>query len=263
MTRFGIMQGRLSAAGPRPQSFPWATWREEFAAARACGFDGLEWLLTGDRFDENPLWTSADRIRRCGFESGVPVASICADCFIEWPTSIELLTRIVDAAASIGADTIVVPWLAAGACSADDFRRRMRVLVPAVDRAADRGVRIAIECDLPAAVLVALVDEGSRSNLGICFDTGNAAALGRDPASELRTLAHRVLAVHIKDRVRGGGSVPLGHGEVSFAPLADAIAALDYRAPLILETPRQADPLASARDQLAFLRRYLTAASPS
>jgi sugar phosphate isomerase/epimerase len=84
-SRIGVMQGRLS---PRPenrlQAFPHQTWPEEFAQAKRLGFSYLEWIYEAERAAENPIASGAGRaaIRACAAESGLPVASVCADYFM-------------------------------------------------------------------------------------------------------------------------------------------------------------------------------------
>lgn len=254
MNPIGIMQGRLSPAGARPQSFPRETWRDEFDRARRCGFDCLEWLITESGLEENPIWARPDDIRRCAEDSGVRLTTLCADCFLQRGDDHALLERLLAAAAGLGIDTVVVPWLEQNAVGVGGYRRRLSALRP---MAARHRVRIAIESDLAAAAVRELIAECAPFPIGVCYDTGNAAAIGDDAAADLRTLGWRVFAIHIKDRTRSGPSVPLGHGSVNFARLADALIDIDYRGALVLETPRGADPMIAARTQREFLEQRL------
>jgi sugar phosphate isomerase/epimerase len=76
-------------------------------------------------------------------------------------------------------------------------RRTLREFAPV---AADRGIRFAIEDhqDFGSEELIAFCDE-SGPNVGICLDTGNAAAVGEDPVEFARRVAPRVAHVHLKD----------------------------------------------------------------
>lgn len=266
------MQGRLSPkpAG-RPQAFPWATWRDEFARAASCGFSGIEWLVTAERFDENPLLSDAGsrEIQRLVEATGVGVTSICADWCIAQPlvrvtagerqATVERLERVVDRGAALGIEVVLVPVLENGAIRDDrDGEMVTATLAPIAAKAAQLGVRMALESELPAPQLRGLLDRGDHG-LGAYYDVGNAVAAGFDPAQEIAVLGHRVFGVHIKDRHRHGSSVTLGDGDANFPPFFDALSAAGYRGPLILETPVGADPLASARRHYQVVERHLHA----
>jgi len=266
----GIMQGRLSPRGARPQSFPALTWPQEIEQARACGFDRLEWLVTGESLGHNPLW-SPDGPLRLIQRSGLRVASVCADCFITAPIvgvpaanaidGLALLERIVTCAHRLGAGVVVLPLLEGNAiATGDDAAAVVAALAAPLLHARACGIRVALESDLPAPQLVDLVRSAGSDVLGVCYDTGNAAASGFDAAADLRAIGDRLFHVHIKDRRRNGGSVPLGEGDADFEAVFDGLRAVGYHGPIILETPPGDDPLTSARAHLAFVRGHLAAA---
>jgi hexulose-6-phosphate isomerase len=256
----GIMQGRLSPPGARPQTFPMATWRDEFAQAQACGFDSIEWLISAADAEHNPLLLDAATVSGLAADSGVAVQTICADCFIERPFTpsaagsrdgVALLRRIAAGAAAVGAGVVTVPMLEGNAvASATELRDALATIASVrVD-----GVRIAIECDLPAVDLLAAIAGG---DIAVCYDLGNAAAIGRDSTRELLALGDRVAVVHVKDRRRDGPSVPLGTGDVDFQGAFAALSAIGFAGPCILETPRGKIPLDAAARHLEFVRQHL------
>lgn len=268
MNAVGIMQGRLSPAGPRPQTFPVGSWRAELADADRLGFDRIEWLIDGDTLDRNPLLTDPRVVAAALRDCQVGVESICADCFIHRPllragaaardAAIDLLARVIDAACAISARIVTVPLLEGNAAlNLADCETAAAMLASSVERADARSVRIAVESDLPADALSAALGD---SNIQVCYDLGNAAAAAHDIPSSLLALADRLAIVHVKDRVRGGASVPLGYGDVPFGEVFAAMRDIRYTGPLILETPRGESPLDAARDQLAFVTRFLAAA---
>lgn len=273
MISIGIMQGRLSVppAG-RPQAFPWTTWREEFSRASACGFQRLEWLLTADRLLENPLWSDAGlaEIRALASATGVRVASLCADCFIAHPfvrvseaeraNAVDLLARLVDRSAAAGIEVVALPIIESGSLrDRDEATEFLQVIRPVLVDASRLGVRIGLESDIAGSVLRELIDAQGTPALGAYCDVGNAAAMGADPAADIRALGPRIVGVHVKDRRRGGVSVPLGEGDVNFAECVDALAVAGYGGSLILETPAGSDPQESSRRHLTFVQRLLPA----
>ena len=269
MTEIGIRQGRLSpaAAGAVP-SFPWASWKDEFTRARACGFDTIEWLFADEGHERNPLWTAEGRKEisaRIG-DTGVRVRSVCADVFMPRPFfrvpdeerrgSVRILERLLLQASSIGIGIVIVPVLEGSAIRrADEAELLFDSLSQPLDLARNEGVRLALETDLPAPALRRLIERRRHDALGVCYDTGNAASEGRDPAAEMRALAPFLCEIHIKDRKRHGPSVPLGEGDVDFRSVFSASADVGYEGPLILEIPATRSPETAARASLAFLKQ--------
>lgn len=265
------MQGRLSPAPPgRPQAFPWSTWRDEFERAAACGFDRIEWLVTDEHFDRNPLCTAAgaDEIRERMHATGVRVLSVCADFCIARPlvrvadperqSTVERLTRLVDRIAAIGGDTVLVPVLEQGAITDDhDSAIVLAALAPVLNRAEAGNIRIGIETDLAAARLRELMTRANSPALRAYYDLGNATAAGCHAADDLRELGPLLAGVHLKDRIRGGGSVPLGQGDADFPGFFAALAEIGYAGSLILETPVGDDAIAMAGRNLAFVQKAL------
>jgi L-ribulose-5-phosphate 3-epimerase len=267
---FGIMQGRLSAApAGRPQAFPWSSWADEFSRARALGFSSIEWLVTAERPEDNPLATAArvQQIRDVIASTGVRVSSVCADCFIPLPLvgahagarqeRIDLLAHIIRQSAQIDARVVVLPLLETNA-PAD--KREALQLLGALDSvlqmAAALGVRIALETSWPGAHLNELIVNTGKPGLGACYDIGNAAAFGLRADEDLRALGPLLIDVHVKDRRRSGESVALGDGDADLSSAFRALDELAYLGPVVLETPVGQDPTGHASRNLAVTRAH-------
>src|SRR5215472_11442558 len=100
MTKFGIMQGRLSPPeGDRFQCFPREHWEKEFTHAAQVPLDYIEWIYDDYGYDVNPLRTviGHDHQRKVIESSGVGIRSVCADYFMDYPlmrcTAAELDSR--------------------------------------------------------------------------------------------------------------------------------------------------------------------------
>jgi L-ribulose-5-phosphate 3-epimerase len=275
MNEIGIMQGRLSPPVPgRLQTFPWSTWEAEFALARSCGFDTIEWLFEEPRALDNPLWSASgrERIRRLIADTGIALRSVCADYFMAHPffrvpdderaRSIEVLEALIVRAAGAGIRTVLVPVLetceirtpAEKSTLLEALRRPLAV-------ADAEGVSIALETELPAGEYGALLAQAAHASLGIYYDAGNAAAKGYDLAADVRAFAPWLRGVHVKDRRRGGGSVPLGQGAADFPALFGALAGIGYERPVIVQAASGDDCLDLARGYAGFVREHLERAS--
>lgn len=270
--RLGIMQGRLSPARERPQSFPSDSWQEELARARSFGFELLEWLFTAAGYERNPIWSSEGVaiVRERVKASGLRVESICADYFVAHPLvrmpdpersqHIQVLNALIARAAELGSRVIVVPALEEGdVYGPDDIAALAGALRGSLSLAKAEGVTLALESNMPADRYLELVSAAPL--LGICFDTGNRTAAGLDIVSDIAHLARHVRVVHIKDRLLGGPNVPLGTGAAPLDAFLAALVDAAYSGPVILETTVGENYAAHARRNLDFVRSRLASRS--
>ena len=251
----GFMQGRLSPHHQdRIQAFPWNHWREEVALAGRLHFPFLEWTLDREGLDDNPLMTDAgrDEICRLMADHGVAVPSLTGDCFMQAPFHQETgaareallgeFERIVEACGELGIGAIVLPLVDGGRLrdrrDEDSFNEGLSRIGPNLEK---HTVRILIESNYPPAKLAHLIAPLPANLFGINYDTGNSAALGHDPAEELAAYGERIGNVHLKDRLRGGHTVPLGEGDADFAAVFGGLARARYGGRFVLQTARAAD----------------------
>lgn len=263
--RIGFIQGRLSPpVGDRIQAFPWLSWHEEFALAEHNGFRFMEWTLDQERLYENPLLTrhGQAQIRTLCQRHALAVPSLTGDCFMQAPfwkahgAERETLQRdfvaIAEACAVVGISIMVVPLVDNGRLDSPaerdallEFLGRQRGFLR------ERGLKVIFESDLGPAELADFIESFDPTTFGINYDTGNSAALGFDPAEEIAAYGARVVNVHIKDRVLGGTTVPLGSGDANFDRVFAALSQAHYDGNYVLQTARASDG-----DHVGALVRY-------
>jgi L-ribulose-5-phosphate 3-epimerase len=262
----GFMQGRLCAlVGGRIQAFPWDEWELEFPRAQALGLHLMEWTLDQDRLRQNPLLTEAgqSRIRALGQQHGLAVASLTGDCFMQAPfwkvagAGREALQTdfmdVVAACGAVGISMIVVPLVDNGAL-ADRGQEDLLVDFLLARRADFRrhGVAVLFECDFAPQELGRFIGRLPPGDFGVNYDIGNSAALGFDPNEEFACFGTRIQNVHVKDRVLGGTTVPLGTGNADFQTVFAQLARVQYGGNYIMQTARASDG-----EHAAALRRYM------
>ena len=272
--RIGVMQGRLS---PRPegklQEFPWRSYREEFAKAAQLGLHSIEWIFEASRFEANPLWTEAGReeIRELVAESGVRVQSVCADYFmvhrlagessLALSQNRDVLAELIVAANAVGADRILLPLLETSAVDTLELQREVVVsLRSAVEMAERYDVTLGLEMEIPGGEYAKLVHSVGSPRVRAYYDTGNSTAQGADIAQDIVPLLPVLHAVHIKDRVRGGGSKPLGTGDTNFQGFFPRLLRAGFRGDFVLQHYFDAQPELEAERSLSFVQQLIESA---
>jgi hexulose-6-phosphate isomerase len=267
--RIGIMQGRLvPPVDERIQAFPRENWDREFALAAKAGLACIEWVY--DRYGEdiNPLATvdGINRIRELAGASGVDVRSVCADYFMERPLakgshrerreSLERLDWLLGQCGQLGVQRVVLPFVDQSAISSpmeeEGVIKALQSVLPTAERL---GIELHLETSLGPDSFRALLARASHPLFKVNYDIGNSASLGYRPQEEFAAYGERLGSVHIKDRLLGGTTVPLGTGSADFGAVFGGLRQLRYAGDFILQAARgpQGDELAWTKENRAFV----------
>jgi L-ribulose-5-phosphate 3-epimerase len=253
--RIGFIQGRLSPlVNGRIQAFPKDHWRDEFLLGDKHDIRMIEWTLDYKGLHENPLLTSEGQqeIKRMSSENSISIPSLTGDCFMQTPfwkvskaqreSSERDFLAVVDACSIMGTKYIVVPLVDNGGL---ETTQEEEVLVEFMERHTEvfqlKEVVIVFESDFDPPELKRFIAQFPTGIFGINYDIGNSASLGYLFEDEFEAYGDRILNVHLKDRLLGGLTVPLGAGN---ARLPEAITALEqggYCGNYILQTARAVD----------------------
>jgi len=265
--QIGFMQGRLcEPVDGKIQSFPWRDWQAEFLAAAAIDLHLMEWTLDQERLYDNPLMTldGQKKIRALCHQFDISIPSLTGDCFMQAPLwkaqsaqRIELehdFVEIIKGCAAVRIGILVLPLVDNGRLeSAAQEDALVDFLESKTDFLAAHGLRMAFESDYKPQELERFIARLNPILFGINYDIGNSAALGFNPQEEFAAYGPRVINVHVKDRVLGGATVPLGSGSANFDAVFAALSQSNYQGNFILQTARaangnHADTLCTYRD---------------
>jgi len=264
--RLGFMQGRLSPlVDGRIQAFPWGSWQQEFPAAQRLGLGLMEWTLDQERLYQNPLLTpqGQQEIRRLCQAHRLAIPSLTGDCFMQTPfwkvrgqdrTALEMdFIAIARACAEVGIAMIVVPLVDNGRLENEQQEETLLIFMLAqADLFRELGLRIIFESDFAPGELASFISRLPTDAFGVNYDIGNSAALGYKPEEEFAAYGPRIVNVHVKDRVLGGTTVPLGTGNADFPTVFRLLRDTAYAGYLIMQTARAKD-----EDHAGALRQYM------
>ncbi len=249
------MQGRLSPQiDGKIQAFPVSCWQQEFAIARQNGFALMEWTLDQDGLYDNPLLSISgqEEIRQLKEKFDVRISSVTGDCFMQspfWKTTGDqlesLLTdfkAVATACGAVGIQMMVVPLVDNGRLEdrmqEDLLVDKLNELIPLLSAL---NVKVVFESDFGPLELARFIARLDPRYFGVNYDIGNSAGLGMDPSAEISAYGGRVLNVHVKDRVLGGTTVPLGTGNADFPTVFECLGEAGYSGTYILQTARATD----------------------
>ncbi|MBZ5723465.1 MAG: sugar phosphate isomerase/epimerase [Acidobacteriia bacterium] len=266
------MQGRLvEPVEGRIQAFPREQWAVEFPNAAAAGLEAIEWIYDTYGLGANPLENpqGISRINQLSRNHGVAVRSVCADYFMDFAfvraseadraLRLDKLVWLLGEARQIGVTRIVLPFVDQSAiCNEADRDAVVEVLQRVLPVARSLTIELHLETGLAPDDFAALLARVPDPFVKVNYDSGNSSSLGYRPSEELAAYGRRLGSVHIKDRVRGAGTVPLGQGDANFDELFTGLRSLNYQGDFILQVARAtaSDEVAWARHNVAFIKRY-------
>ena len=269
----GIIQGRLTPPQGRGiQFFPFENWENEFLSTAEIGLNEIEFIFDFDRYTENPLWSEAgvtlinDLIR----ETGIKVNSICADFFMRRPffrvdeavrmENIKILKKLISAAKQVGARIIEIPLVDNSSIKTEEEKNILISSLKEVNEfLTEQDIMLGLETDLPPKQFLTLLQSINHPLVKANYDSGNSSGLGYDSREEVVTLGSFIHNIHIKDRVLGGTTVPLGTGSADFERLFQALKEIGYHGSFILQAARGAEgnEPETIKNYAKFVRNYI------
>lgn len=252
MPYLSIMQGRLvPPEGGHFQCFPRERWREEFVLAAQAGLNAIEWIFDVYGQDANPLTSDEGvaEMHELSQKTGIAVRSLCADYFMDRPflrttqaerdELIEKMKWLLSRCRVIGIGRVVIPFVDKSRIENEEEKLQvlsiLRNLLPAAEK---NGIEIHLETSLAPMPFAELLNQLPHPLLCANYDSGNSSSLGYKVHEEFAAYGHRIGSVHIKDRLLGGGTVPLGTGNADLQTLFLELAALPYRGDYVLQIAR-------------------------
>lgn len=248
----GFMQGRLSPlVNSKIQAFPWNHWQQEFKIAYDNGFSIMEWTLDQDRLYENPFMTEDGQqiIKELSNQYEISIPSLTGDCFMQSPfykatgkdreSLLQDLRNIIKSCGILEIELIIFPLVDNGKLENSEQEKILLKGLSLVESDLHKyGINIVFESDFPPDRLKDFIAQFSTENYGINYDIGNSAAMGFNPADEIKAYGQRVLNIHIKDRLLYGTTVSLGHGNADIPKVLKELNAINYSGNYILQTVR-------------------------
>ena len=246
------MQGRLLPKYKKKyQAHPVGYWENEFPIASKLNLNLIEFIFDYHKSDLNPLLNKKGlkKIQEVEKLNNIKVKSICADYFMEAPLhsnnksvvekSINILNELIHNASLIKIKDIVIPCVDyASLRNENDIKNFIKNIKSLISEAEKKDINICLETDLGPIKFAKLLENIGSNNIKVNYDTGNSAALGYDPVEEFNAYGEKITDLHIKDRIYGGGSVPLGSGNVNFSKILELLFKNNYKGIIIFQAFR-------------------------
>ena len=251
-SRVGFMQGRLSPiVDGRIQAFPWDYWENEMLLAKEIGIQLMEWTIDSKELKSNPILLPDKQklISKLTKMCSISVPSVTSDYFMENPPWIsksdevsEVHRNIIVGMGTIGSTVLVIPLVDSSSIRNKENELNFCEFITSVENSLrENKIKIAIESDFEPVKLSKFISQFDPQIVGVNYDIGNSASLGYSTFEELNLYGERVINVHVKDRMLGGRTVPLGTGDADLPRTLQLLEEIGYEGNYILQTARAQD----------------------
>lgn len=235
--KLGILQGRLSRqVRNHYQEFP-DNWLNEFESMSELGLTGIEWLITPDYNNNNPIFVDFNDVKK------LPITSICVDTLVSEKITdrsflFSNLIPICELIENSNIDLLVIPILDASDMN-DDKRRQ--TFCQLIEEVGDKypTIQFAFEAEMPPAKLSEII--GLCDNFYVTYDTGNITSCGVDHREFIESFGKKIVNVHIKDRTYDRRTVEPLQGDTDFDLIFKQLSLIDYSGNFILQTARSTE----------------------
>ena len=241
--KIGIIQGRLSEPKEGFQECP-RNFRREFDLLPELGLNHIEWIITKENFDTNPIFYQTEEHSLKEY----PISSVCADFMVDDDfCDSEYLEKFLkptcEVAKHTGIKFITIPLLEKSKIKKDDKAKKfIEAFYPYTKEYKD--INFLIEAELHQKKLKKVLD--LNSNLFVTYDTGNITSQELNHEEYILELRDKIKQVHIKDRIvhkrrnnmRTYETVEPGYGDTDFRLIFNCLKKINYNGLYTLQTAR-------------------------
>ena len=229
--KLGIIQGRLSEPIEGFQDTP-TNWKREFDLLPNIGLNHVEWIVTKDSFENNPVFTEE--------LENYAISSICADNLVDTRISeFEFLSENLDPLCKVAVKNniknITIPILEDSNLS--NTKKRDAFVVEMLDFSERYGnLNFSFEIEDKMDVIADIIY--MSDNFYLTYDTGNMTTVGADHEVYLHMFVEKINNVHLKDRNTQNQTVEPLTGDTNFTKIFAKLKEVGYNGIYTLQTAR-------------------------
>jgi len=229
--KIGIIQGRLSPPTEGFQETP-TDWKREFELLPTAGLNHVEWIVTKNSFETNPIFTED--------LTSYSISSICADNLVDERIADtdfleQNLNPLCKAAIKNKIKTITIPILEDS--NLTNWKKRDKFTLEMQDFSERyKRLNFSFEIEDKMDVIADIIYMGD--NFYLTYDTGNMTTVGVEHDVYLHMFHEKINNIHLKDRNTQNETVEPLSGATNFTKIFEKLQELGYNGIYTLQTAR-------------------------
>lgn len=230
--KIGVIQGRLlPPINGHIQEFPFNNWKEEFLFLQNCGLSHVEWIITKISYKNNPLFLED--------LSNYQISSVCCDHLIDdniqnFSFLKENLFDVCEFSIKNKIENISIPLLENSNMENDSRRKEFITSILKIKE--KFNLKFVFETELTPEKTLEIVD--SHKDFYVTYDTGNVNSYLKEHEKYIKTLKHKIINVHLKDRTYDSRTVLPFTGDTNFELIFKFLKEIEYNSLYTMQIAR-------------------------
>jgi|TARA_B110000305_G_scaffold91094_1_gene102731 hypothetical protein len=260
---FGIMQGRLSKSKKDTLQFLPKNWKIEYDRLKEINLDYIE-LFTTKFKDNSPIWNEKNSTLKKEINQTRLKRIILCDNYVFKKSLISnnyknYFNKIINKLSSFQNSILIIP-VENFFFENKNYSKLKRAVNYFLINSKQKNVQISFEVQATLKTILKFKKDLKNELFKITFDTGNIFLIDKNNKSlinYLKKTKNLINHIHLKDRDAFGNNVVFGTGLIDFKNIFKSLKKVEYNKTFTFETNRGNHYLATAKSNLALVKKYL------
>jgi sugar phosphate isomerase/epimerase len=258
----GIIQGRLSFAERKLQSFP-KNPIKEFKLASKIGYNFIEFFGERVKNNKNPIWSNSGikKYIKHSKEKNIKIFSFCDDYIINHSlASIKTFSAIVntlDRLKKLKIKKYILPLYGSSKLNKKNKKKFYENISKISKLCSKQNIQLLLESNMSPKEFEKLKKKISAKNCFFLFDTGNRVLLKKNLVKDIYEFKNNIKHIHLKDKNIHNKNVIIGEGMVNFETVFAALKKIKYKESFTIESQRGKNIEFQATKNFIFFKKLI------
>ena len=258
----GIMQGRLSYAGRKLQSFPKKPY-EEFKLASKIGYDFIEFFGEKVKNSKNPIWSNygKKKYNSLSKKNSIKIYSFCDNYIINHSLSsiktLKVIEHTLNNLSILKIKKYILPLYGSSELNFKNKKKIYKNVSKISKLCTKKNIELIFESNMSPKEFETFRRNTNLDNCFFLFDTGNRVLLKSNLVKDIYKFKNNIKHIHLKDKNIHNKNVIIGEGIVNFKSIFQALKKIRYKGSFTLESQRGKDIEFQATKNFIFFKKLI------
>ena len=239
----GIVQGRLSYAGKKLQSFPKKPY-EEFKLASKIGYDFIEFFGERIKNNKNPIWSKLGikKYLKISKKNNIKIYFFWDDYIINHTLSSQKnlaeIIKTIEILVKLKIKKYILPLYGKSKINNKNKINIYKNISIISKFCKKNNIELLLESNMSPKEFTTMKKKINSKNCYFLFDTGNRVTLKKNSCQDILEFKNNIRHVHLKDKNFFNKNVIIGKGKVDFESIFVALKKIKYKGSFTIESQR-------------------------
>ena len=258
----GIMQGRLSYAGRKLQSFPKKPY-EELKLASKIGYDFIEFFGEKVKNSKNPIWSNygKKKYNSLSKKNNIKIYSFCDNYVINHSLSsiktLKVIEHTLNHLSILKIKKFILPLYGSSELNFKNKNKIYKNVSKISKICTEKNIELIFESNMSPKEFETFKKNINLDNCFFLFDTGNRVLLKSNLVKDIYKFKKNIKHIHLKDKDIHNKNVIIGKGIVNFRSIFKALKKIRYKGSFTLESQRGKDIELQSTKNFIFFKKLI------